>query len=75
MPADPITPWWRAAVVLRVATYAFAVAMTGLLRQAVRAARARLGGHRRPGTPIAAVRLASVEAALGPDLPDGWMAD
>jgi signal transduction histidine kinase len=30
MPADPITPWWRAAVVLRVATYAFAVAMTGL---------------------------------------------
>lgn len=29
-PADPITPWWRAAVVLRVATYAFAVAMTGL---------------------------------------------
>jgi signal transduction histidine kinase len=30
MPADPITPWWRAAVVLRVATYAFAVAMAGL---------------------------------------------
>lgn len=32
-PADPITPWWRAAVVLRVATYAFAVAMTVLYDQ------------------------------------------
>ena len=30
VPADPITPWWRAAVVLRIATYGFAVAMTGL---------------------------------------------
>lgn len=27
-PRDPLTPWWRAAVVLRVLTYAFAVGAT-----------------------------------------------
>jgi signal transduction histidine kinase len=26
---DPLTPWWRAAVLLRVVTYAFAISITG----------------------------------------------